>query len=185
MLPILSANDLIKPNPGLMFWTLLTFVVVLYILKRFAFGPIQQAIDERAARIQADVDAAENARKEAQEALAEYRQALADSRKEATKIIDDARRVAEDQRKRDIAALEAEKARLMQRAKDEIAAETRHSLQAIRDGLADLTLATAEKVVRRQLDEGEQRRLIDDALADVDFEQFVRAESAAAAEESE
>jgi F-type H+-transporting ATPase subunit b len=179
MMPILSANDLIKPNPGLMFWTLLTFVVVLYILKRFAFGPIQVAIDARRAQIQADVDAAENARKEAQDALAEYRQALADSRKEATGILEDARRVADDQRKRDIAELEAEKGRLMQRAKDEIAAETRRSLQAIRDQLADLTVATAEKVVRKQLDEAEQRRLIDEALADVDFSQFATPEATA------
>jgi F-type H+-transporting ATPase subunit b len=175
MLPILSANDLIKPNPGLMFWTLITFVIVLVILKRYALGPIQAAIDARRTQIEHDVDSAENARKEAEQALAEYRHALAESRHEATKIIDDARRVSEDQRKRDLAELEAEKVRLTQRAKDEIAAETRRSLQAIRDQLADLTVAAAEKVVRKQLDEGEQRRLIEEALADVDFEQFAGA----------
>jgi F-type H+-transporting ATPase subunit b len=182
VLPLLSANDLIKPNPGLMFWTLLTFVIVLIVLKKYAFGPIQAAIDARRAQIEADVDAAETAREEAQAALAEYRQALADSRKEATKILDDARRVSEEQRQKAIAELEAEKTRLLKRAKDEIDAETRRSLQTIKSQLAELTVATAEKVVRTRLDEDEQRRLIDEALADVDFSQFAAAEPAGSGE---
>ena len=182
MLPLLSANDLIKPNPGLMFWTLFTFVIVLIVLKKYAFGPIQATLDERRNAIAADIDAAEHAREEAQTALAEYRQALADSRKEATKILDDARRVSEQQRKKDIAELEAEKTRLLKRAKDEIDAETRSSLQTIKAQLAELTVAATEKVVRKRLDEAEQRRLIDEAMAGVDFTQFAPAEPAEAAE---
>jgi F-type H+-transporting ATPase subunit b len=174
--------SLIDINFGLMFWTILTFLIVLVVLKKYAFGPIQATLDERRKAIADDLDAAEAARKDAQTALAEYRQALADSRKEATRILEDARRVSEEQRKRDIAELEAEKTRLMQRAKDEIAAETRHSLQTIKEQLADLTVATTEKVVRKRLDESEQRRLIDEALADVDFNQFVQESGAAPAE---
>jgi F-type H+-transporting ATPase subunit b len=183
-MPLLEAAkpSLIDINFGLMFWTILTFLIVLFVLKRFAFGPIQAMLDARSAQISTDVDAAQTAREEAQAALAEYRQALADSRKEATKIIEDARKVAEDHRKRDIAELEAEKTRLMQRAKEEIESETRSSLQAIRDQLADLTVATTEKVMRRRLDEDEQRRLIEEALADVDFSQFAPAEPAAGGE---
>jgi len=150
---------------------------VLIVLKKFAFGPIQAAIDARKSAIEADVNAAQTAREEAQAALAEYRQALADSRKEATKILDDARRVSEEQRQKAIAELEAEKVRLLQRAKDEIDAETRRSLQTIKTQLAELTVVTAEKVVRTRLDEDEQRRLIEEALADVDFSQFAPAES--------
>jgi len=179
VLPLLSANDLIKPNPGLMFWTLITFAIVLIVLKKKAFGPIQAAIDARRAQIESDIDAAQTAREEAQAALAEYRQALAESRKEATKILDDARRVSEDQRKKAIAELEAEKTRLLERAKDEINTETRNSLQTIKAQLAELTVATAEKVVRTRLDEAEQRRLIDEALADVDFSQFAASETTA------
>ncbi len=182
-MPLLEAAkpSLIDINFGLMFWTIVTFLIVLFVLKKYAFGPIQATLDERRKAIADDLDAAENARKEAQAALEEYRQALADSRKEATRILEDARRVSEEQRKRDIGELEAEKTRLLQRAKDEIEAETRHSLQAIKEQLADLTVATTEKVVRKRLDEDEQRRLIDEALADVDFNQFVQ-ESGAAAE---
>jgi F-type H+-transporting ATPase subunit b len=177
--------SLIDINFGLMFWTIVSFLIVLVVLKKFAFGPIQATLDERRNAIAADIDAAEHAREEAQSALAEYRQALAESRREATKIIEEARRAAEQQRTRDIADLEAEKNRLLKRAKDEIDSETRSSLQAIRDQLADLTVATAEKVVRRQLDETEQRRLIDEAMADVDFSQFAPAESGTPAEGGE
>ena len=171
--------SLIDINFGLMFWTLVTFVIVLVVLKKYAFGPIQVAIDDRRKAIESDIDAAQTAREEAQSALAEYRQALAESRKEATKILDDARRVSEEQRKKAIAELEAEKTRLLERAKDEIDAETRNSLQTIKAQLAELTVATAEKVVRTRLDEDEQRRLIDEALADVDFSQFAAPETTA------
>jgi F-type H+-transporting ATPase subunit b len=186
-MPVLEAAkpSLIDINFGLMFWTILTFLIVLVVLKKYAFGPIQATLDERRKAIADDLDAAETARKDAQTALAEYRQALADSRKEATRILEDARRVSEEQRKRDIAELEAEKTRLMQRAKDEIAAETRHSLQTIKEQLADLTVATTEKVVRKRLDESEQRRLIDEALADVDFNQFAPAEPVSPSEGGE
>ena len=93
--------------------------------------------------------------------------------------------MAEDQRQRDIAALEAEKGRLMSRARDEIEAETRRSLQTIKAQLAELTVAATEKVVRKRLDESEQQRLIEEALADVDFSQFAPAESAAGNESGE
>jgi F-type H+-transporting ATPase subunit b len=165
--------SLIDINFGLMFWTLVTFVIVLIVLKKYAFGPIQEAIDARRKVIESDLDAAQSAREEAQGALAEYRAALAESRKEAMQIVEQARRAAEEQRRRDIEALEAEKQRLMERAKTEIEAETRASLEAIKSGIAELTVVATEKVVRKRLGEDEQKRLIDEALADVDFDQFV------------
>ena len=162
-------STLITPTTGLMIWTLVTFVVVLIVLKKYAFGPIQQMIDARRAAITADLDAAETARVEAQAALAEYRQQLAEARKEASRIVEDARRVGEERRAADVAALEAETVRLKEQAKAEIAAETRQALAEIKQQVAELTIAATEKVVRTQLDAAEQKRLIDDALADVDF----------------
>jgi F-type H+-transporting ATPase subunit b len=170
VLPILSASDLIKPDPGLMWWTLITFVVVMLILRRYAFGPIQAALDARRNAIESDIDAAEKAREEAQAALAEYRAALAESRKEAAKLMDDARRQIETRRAADLAELEADKARHLERARAEIAAETRQALAQIKAQVAELTMAATEKVVRARLDEAEQRRLIDDALAGLDFD---------------
>ena len=170
---ILYDSTLITPTTGLMIWTLVTFVAVLALLKWKAFGPLQEMIDERRKAISSDLDAAETARTEAQQALAEYRQQLAEARKEATKIVEDARRVGDERRTAAVAELEAEKARLMRQTQEEIQAETRQALNAIKQQVADLAVAATEKVVRARLDEAEQRRLIDEALADVDLSNLV------------
>ena len=170
---ILYDSTLITPTTGLMIWTLVTFVVVLIVLRRYAFGPIQQMLDARRQAIVADLDAAESARTEAQEALAEYRQQLAEARKEAGKIVEDARRVGDERRTAAVAELEAEKARLMRQTQEEIRAETRQALNAIKQQVANLAVAATEKVVRARLDEAEQRRLIEEALADVDLSTLV------------
>jgi F-type H+-transporting ATPase subunit b len=174
---ILYDSTLITPTTGLMIWTLVTFVIVLIVLRKYAFGPIQQVIDTRRQAIVADLDAAQSAREEAQASLAEYRQQLAEARKEANKIVEDARRVGDDRRSAAVAELEAEKARLMQQTREEIQSETRQALNAIKQQVADLTLAATEKVVRARLDEAEQRRLIEEALADVDLSTLVPPDS--------
>jgi F-type H+-transporting ATPase subunit b len=174
---ILYDSTLITPTTGLMIWTLVTFVIVLIVLRKYAFGPIQQLIDTRRQAIVADLDAAQAAREEAQASLAEYRQQLSEARKEANKIVEDARRVGDERRAAAVTELEAEKARLMQQTREEIQSETRQALNAIKQQVADLTLAATEKVVRARLDEAEQRRLIDEALADVDLSTLVPPDS--------
>ena len=174
---ILYDSTLITPTTGLMIWTLVTFVIVLIVLRKFAFGPIQQLIDTRRQAIVSDLDAAQAAREEAQTSLAEYRQQLAEARKEANKIVEDARRVGDERRAAAVAELDAEKTRLMQQTREEIQSETRQALNAIKQQVADLTLAATEKVVRAQLNEAEQRRLIDDALTDVDLSTLVPPDS--------
>jgi F-type H+-transporting ATPase subunit b len=171
-MPFLEAAkpSLIDINFGLMFWTVVTFLIVLVVLKWKAFGPIQEALDQRAARITSDLEAAEQARTEAQSALAEYRAQMAESRKEAARIVDDARKAMDDKRRSDMAELEADKQRQLERVRQEIAAETRQSLAAIKEQVAELTVVVTEKVLRTKLDPEEQRRLIEDALSDVDLE---------------
>jgi F-type H+-transporting ATPase subunit b len=173
---LLLESSLISFNPGLMIWTLVTFAIVLYILRRFAWTPIQQVIDERRKAIADSLEEAERARGEAQQMIEEHRHQLGEARREGAKIVEDARRAAEQRNREAAAQLEADMARRTERAKAEIAAETRQALGEIRGQLADLTLAATEKVVRAKLDESEQRRLIDDALADVDLSAFAAAE---------
>jgi F-type H+-transporting ATPase subunit b len=174
---ILYDSTLITPTTGLMIWTLVTFVIVLIVLRKYAYGPLQQMIDARRQAIVADLDAAESARTVAQETLAEYRQQLAEARREAGKIVEDARRSGDERRAAAVAELEAEKNRLMRQTQDEIRAETRQALNAIKTQVADLAVAATEKVVRARLDEAEQRRLIDEALADVDLSTLVPPDS--------
>jgi F-type H+-transporting ATPase subunit b len=178
-MPILedAQPSLIDINFGLMFWTLVTFIVVLYILRRYAFGPLQDTIETRRKAITADLDAAQSAREEAQQALAEYRAALAESRKEATQIVEDARRTSEEQRRQALEQIESEKTRQLERARTEIQAEVRQSLQTIKEQIADLTVVATEKVLRTRLDEAEQKRLIDEALADADLSGFAAAQN--------
>jgi F-type H+-transporting ATPase subunit b len=181
----LLASSLISFNPGLMIWTLVTFAIVLYILKRFAWTPIQQVIDERRRAIAASLEEAERARAEAQRMIEEHRHQLGQSRREAAKIVEDARRSADERNREAAAQLEADMARRTERARAEIASETRQALGEVRRQLADLTVAATEKVVRARLDESEQRRLIDEALADVDLSAFTAAEPTDAARPAE
>ena len=162
-------STLITPTTGLMIWTLVTFGIVLLVLKFYAFGPLQAVIDARRKAISSDLDAAEKARGEAQEALAEYRAQLAQSRKEAAGIVDDARKAMDEKRRSDLSELEVDKQRQLERARQEIAAETRQALAQIKEQVAELTVAATEKVLRAKLDTDEQRRLIEDALSDIDL----------------
>lgn len=162
-------SGLIKPDLGLSFWTLVTFLIVLFVLKKFAFGRIAGLLDERRASIQHNMEAAESARAESEKLAEEYRQQLAAARQEATQILERARHSAEEQRRKLQEDINAERERGIAQAQAAIQAETRQALDRIKREIADLTIATTERVLKRKLDEAEQRRLIDEALQDVDF----------------
>jgi F-type H+-transporting ATPase subunit b len=162
-------SGLIKPDLGLSFWTLLTFLIVLFILKKFAFGRIAALLDERRSSIERNIGAAEAARAESEKLAEEYRQQLATARQEATEILERARHSAEEQRRKLQEDINAERERGIAQAQAAIQAETRQALDRIKREIADLTITTTERVLKRKLDEAEQRRLIDEALADVDF----------------
>ena len=170
MVPLLDENILlIKPAPGLMIWTLLTFLIVLYILRRVAFGRIAEMLEARRRAVQDNLEAAESARDEAQRLLDEYRQQLATARHEASEIVDRARRTGDEERRRMHSELQTERERGVAAAKSAIEAETRQSLDRIKAAIADLTLQATEAVLRSKLDAGESKRLIDEALSGVDF----------------
>jgi F-type H+-transporting ATPase subunit b len=162
-------SGLIKPDLGLSFWTLITFLIVLFVLKKFAFGRIAGLLDERRASIQKNMEAAETARAESEKLAEEYRQQLAEARQEATQILERARHAAEEQRRKLQEDINVERERGIAQAQAAIQAETRQALDRIKREIADLTIVTTERVLKRKLDESEQRRLIDEALADVDF----------------
>src|ERR671925_514075 len=96
----LATNPLIQVTPGLMIWTIVCFLVALYVLKRFAFGPIQTIIDQRRQRILQAIEEAEHARQEARTLLGEPRALIGRARGGAEEILGAARRVGEAQRER-------------------------------------------------------------------------------------
>ena len=164
-----SSNDLIKVVPGLMIWTLIAFAITFFVLKKFAFGPIQKTIDERRDRIRAAVDEADRARDEARDLLEQHRQLIADAKGEAAGILADARKVSDAQIERVKGEAEEERQRRLDETKRQIEAETKRSLDLIRSEVADLTLEATARVTGKVLDAEDQRRLIDEAIAELDF----------------
>ena len=164
-----SSNDLIKVVPGLMIWTLIAFAITFFVLRKYAFGPIQKTIDDRRDRIRAAVDEADKAREEARELLEQHRQLIADAKGDAADILADARKVADAQIDRVKTEAEEERARRLEETKRQIEAETKRSLDLIRSEVADLTLEATARVTGKVLDAEDQRRLIDEAIADLDF----------------
>jgi F-type H+-transporting ATPase subunit b len=168
MLP-LASSDLIKVVPGLMIWTLISFGVVFFVLRRFAFGPIQRMIDQRRERIRESIEEADRAREEARKLVEEHRKLIGQARGEAEHILAEARRIAESQRDRVKEEIEADRERRLEETRRQIEAETQRALQQIRAEVADLALIAAEKVTAGALDGESHRRLIDDAVSDLDF----------------
>jgi F-type H+-transporting ATPase subunit b len=166
---ILAASPLIDVVPGLMIWTLISFAITLYVLKRWAFGPIQRIIDERRDRIRKSIEEADHARAEARRLLEEHKQLRAQARGEAEGILSEARRVADSLRERVREETDADRQRRLEETKREIQAETTRALEQIRSEVAILALDAAERVTRRSLDDKDQRKLIDDAIGELDF----------------
>jgi F-type H+-transporting ATPase subunit b len=164
-----SGSFLIKPNVGLMVWTLLLFGISMYVLAKLAFPRITQALDKRQHMIEESIDQAEQIRHEADELLAEYRERLQAARRQADEIIDRARKAAETREHESEAEAGKRREELMERARRDIETETRRAIQEIRREVADLTVLATEKVTRKVLTPEDQRRLLDEALQELDF----------------
>jgi F-type H+-transporting ATPase subunit b len=166
---LLAASPLIDVVPGLMIWTLVCFAITFFVLKKFAFGPIQKTIDERRDRIRSSVEEAENARREARALLEEHKQLMGQAKSEASAILAEARHASEAQRDRAREEIEADRQRRLEETRKQVEAETQRALEQIRAEIADLALIAAERVTRQTLDGPGQRRLIDEAVKELDF----------------
>ncbi|HUB36382.1 MAG TPA: F0F1 ATP synthase subunit B [Solirubrobacteraceae bacterium] len=169
--PLASGSNswLITPNVGLTIWTLVVFLVSLYILNKVAFPRIRDALDQRRTSINESIDAAERTRAEAEKILKEYRERLEEARAQSQEIVQRARQTAESHeheardRGKEIIA-EAAK-----RAERDIEVASKRALDDIRREVADLTIMATEKVTRKSLDDADQRRLVEEALEELDF----------------
>ena len=164
-----GGSFLVSPNVGLMLWTLIAFGVSLLILRRFAFPLIGEALDRRRKAIEESIEAATRTKQEADELLEEYRARLKEAREQAEDIVARSRKAAEA--RADEAKTEAKQYReeLLESTRRDIEAETRRALDEIRKEVADLTVIATEKVTRKSLDDADHRRLIEEALSEVDF----------------
>jgi F-type H+-transporting ATPase subunit b len=166
---MLAANALIQVTPGLMIWTVVCFLITLWVLRRYAFGPIQKTIDERRERIRQAIEEADKAREEARRLLEEHRSLIGRAKSEGEEILAEARRVAEASVRRMREETEADRQRRLEETRRQIEAETRRALEQIREEVAELSLLAATKVTRKALDDEDHRRLIEEAVGELDF----------------
>jgi F-type H+-transporting ATPase subunit b len=150
---MLATNPLISVTPGLMIWTIVCFAITFFVLRKYAFGPIQQMIDARRERIEQAISEADHARDEARHLLEEHRKLIGQAKSEAEEILSDRQRRLEETRR-------------------QIEQATHHALGQIREEVGRLSLLAAEKVTRKSLTDADQRRLIDEALAEIDFSEL-------------
>ena len=159
--------DLLSPSYGLMFWTLIIFVVLALVLTKFAFGPITKSVEDREKALEETINAAKRDREEAARLLAEHRAALDASRGEAQKLIADARVAAERVRAELVEQAHAEQASMLVRARQEIESEKSNAIAQLRREAVDLAIAGAGKVIERNLDQAANRQLVESFLASV------------------
>ena len=164
-----GGNQLVSPVVGVMIWTLIIFGLTLLILWKVAFPRIAEALDKRQRAIEDSIDTSERIKREAEELLDEYRQRLADARGQADDIVARARKTGETHENEVLAEAKAKREEMMEQTRRDIEAETRRAIQEIRKEVADLTVAATEKVTRKTLTDEDQKRLVEEALAELDF----------------
>ncbi len=165
-----GGSFLVTPGLGLMVWTLIAFGVLLLLLRKLAFPKIGENLDRRQRAIEESIDTAERTRTEAERLLAEYRQRLQEARQQAEDIVARARKAGENHERESLEAARRQREELLAQTRRDIEAETRRAIQQIRNEVADLTVMAAEKVTRKSLTADDQRRLVDEALAELDFD---------------
>ena len=164
-----EGNFLVSPSLGLMIWTVIAFGATLFILRKLAFPRIADALDKRRRAIEESIEAAEKTRKEADELLSEYRSRLSEAREQAEDIVARARKAGDRVESEAKEQAKEEREETLERARREIESETQRALNEIRREVADLTVLATERVTRKSLDEEDHKRLVEEALSDLDF----------------
>jgi F-type H+-transporting ATPase subunit b len=167
-----SGNALIDVVPGLMIWTIVTFAIVFFVLRRVAFGRIQGLIDQRRDRIREALDEADKAREEARNLREEVREEREEAKAERERILDDTRRQAQRQFQQAREQAEQDLKERLDKNREEIDAENVKLREQIRRDVVELTLLASEKVTGKVLDEDDQRRLIDETIEEVDVKRI-------------
>ncbi|HEV2591288.1 MAG TPA: F0F1 ATP synthase subunit B [Gaiellaceae bacterium] len=166
---MLATNPLIQVTPGLMIWTIICFLISFFVLKKVAFGRVQEMIDQRRERIRSAIDEADNARAEARNLLEEHKKLIGQAKSEAEEILSEARKVADSVGARMREETETERQRRLEETRRQIEQATQQALGQIRDEVGKLSIAAAEKITKKSLTGDDQQRLIDEALAEIDF----------------
>ncbi|MEI7933444.1 MAG: F0F1 ATP synthase subunit B [Chlorobiaceae bacterium] len=163
---IILAGSLLSPEPGLIFWTAITFVLVMLILKKIAWGPILTALQERETGIQSSIDRAHQAKDESEAILRKNRELLSKADAEADRILREGKDYAEKLRADITEKAQSEAKKMIASAKDEIEQEKRRALDVLRNEVADLAVRGAEKIIKTALDADMQKKIVNSMIQD-------------------
>ena len=164
-----SGSFLVSPDVGLMIWTLIVVGVSFYLLKRFAWPAMTEFLDKRQSEIEESIDHAERVRKDADELLHEYRERLKEAREQADEIIMRARKAGEEHDREVREDARRTHDEMLEQSRRDIQAETQRAISELRSEVANLTILATEKVTRRSLSSDDQRRLVEEAIGELDF----------------
>jgi len=156
-------------DPGLFIWSVITFLILLAALYKYAFNPLMRLQKARQDDIHQSIVSAEQLRSEAQELLANYKRQMAEARQESEAILDRARKLGEAGKAEVLEEARVQAETTLARAREQIERDTAQALQKIKEEVADLTIAATEKITRKSLDEKDQLRLIQEAIDEIDL----------------
>jgi len=160
--------DLLSPEPGLIFWTIVTFVILLLILRKTAWGPVLRGLEDREKRIKDSLDNADAARQETEKLLEEQKKLLSEARGESQKILENAQKAAETSKQEILQQAKAEAKQTLDAAKEEIELSRDKALKDIRQLTADVAVAVASKLISKSLDAEDHSKLIADSVKEFD-----------------
>jgi F-type H+-transporting ATPase subunit b len=165
-------SPILAPYPGLMFWTILAFLLSLWVLRKYAFGPIQEALDKRRATVNGAIEHAEQVKADAERLLVEYKEQLAAARVETDQMRDRARKDADEHVARVKAEAEGIRQEQLSQTQTQIRAEVDKAMGDLRTAVAEMTVAASEKVLRGSLDAKQHEALIQQAVEELDFDRL-------------
>jgi len=162
-----GTRTFMRPDTGLMVWTLVIFVILMFVLSRYAFGPITAAVEAREKALEEAIEGAKRDRDAAAKLLQEHQAAIDTARAEAQKIIADGRAVGEKMRTDMIEQTRKEQQDMLERARRDIESEKDKAIMQLRREAVDLALAGASKVIEQNLESQKNRQLVESYLASI------------------
>lgn len=156
--------SLLSVNPGLIIWTIIIFVLLLFLLKKIAWKPLLTALNTREQSIKDAIEGAERIKAEAQQMIAENKKAMADANAESMRVLNEAREAAGKVKDEIVSKANEQAKQILEQSKRDIQTEKESALTELRSEVADLAIKTAEKVIRENLDETKQKKIVNDFL---------------------
>jgi F-type H+-transporting ATPase subunit b len=160
-------DKLLQPDTGLMVWTVVTFLALVFILAKFAWKPILDGINQREQKIRGDIERAEKSQSEAEQLRRDYETQLAQAQKTVQDLVAQARQDAEKARGELVAAAKSESEKILEKGRKDLANETDRLRSQLRSEVADLSLSVAEKILGRSVDKKIQDEILKDSLKSV------------------